>query len=91
MTLAARSDETAPVTPPYGDSPGNWTREAALALYEAPFNDLLFQAQTVHRRYFDPNKVRSAGFSASRPAVVPRIAAIAASRAIMNPASRPSG
>lgn len=58
MTLAARSDETAPVTPPHGDSPGNWTREAALALYEAPFNDLLFQAQTVHRRHFDPNKVQ---------------------------------
>ena len=36
----------------------DWTREEALALYEAPFNDLLFQAQTVHRRFFDPNKVQ---------------------------------
>ena len=30
----------------------------AEALYQAPFNDLLFQAQTVHRRHFDPNQVQ---------------------------------
>jgi biotin synthase len=35
-----------------------WTREAASAAYNQPFNDLLFQAQTVHRRYFDPNTVQ---------------------------------
>src|SRR5437899_126757 len=35
-----------------------WTREAAQAIYEAPFNDLLFQAQTVHRQNFDPNRVQ---------------------------------
>ncbi len=28
------------------------------ALFERPFNDLLFEAQTVHRRHFDPNKVQ---------------------------------
>ena len=28
------------------------------ALFALPFNDLLFQAQTVHRRYFDPNQVQ---------------------------------
>ena len=28
------------------------------AIYEAPFNDLLFRAQTVHRQNFDPNKVQ---------------------------------
>ena len=36
----------------------DWTREEAQALYDAPFNDLLFKAQTVHRRYFDPNSVQ---------------------------------
>ena len=56
--LASRSDETESVTPTGDDIHGNWTREAALALYEAPFNDLLFQAQTVHRKHFDPNKVQ---------------------------------
>ncbi len=36
----------------------DWSREEALALYEAPFNDLLFKAQTIHRRFFDPNAVQ---------------------------------
>ncbi len=36
----------------------DWTREEAQAIYEAPFNDLLFRAQTVHRKNFDPNKVQ---------------------------------
>ncbi|RWI42117.1 MAG: biotin synthase BioB [Mesorhizobium sp.] len=35
-----------------------WSREEAKALHDAPFNDLLFQAQTVHRQNFDPNKVQ---------------------------------
>ncbi len=30
----------------------------AQVLYEAPFNDLLFQAQTVHRANFDPNRIQ---------------------------------
>jgi biotin synthase len=37
---------------------GKWTREAALALYQMPFNDLLFRAQSVHRQHFDPNRVQ---------------------------------
>ncbi len=36
----------------------DWSREEALALYEAPFNDLLFKAQSTHRRFFDPNAVQ---------------------------------
>ncbi|UWQ03468.1 biotin synthase BioB (plasmid) [Aliiroseovarius crassostreae] len=35
-----------------------WTREEALALHDQPLMDLLFQAQTVHRANFDPNKVQ---------------------------------
>ena len=35
-----------------------WTQPEAWSLYRSPFNDLLFQAQTVHRRHFDPNKVQ---------------------------------
>jgi biotin synthase len=58
MSLASRSDEAAPVTPLPRELHTDWTREEALALYEAPFNDLLFQAQTVHRKHFDPNKVQ---------------------------------
>src|SRR5882757_2094403 len=55
MTLA---NEMAPTAPALGDIAGNWTREEALALHDAPFNDLLFQAQTIHRRHFAPNKVQ---------------------------------
>ncbi len=58
MTLASRSNETASLTPTPRDLHRSWTREEALAFYEAPFNDLLFQAQTVHREHFDPNKVQ---------------------------------
>ena len=40
------------------DIRNNWTRDEAETLYNQPFNDLLFQAQVVHRRYFDPNQVQ---------------------------------
>jgi len=40
------------------DERHDWTHAEADALYNAPFNDLLFNAHTIHRRYFDPNKVQ---------------------------------
>lgn len=46
--------ETVPATA-IGSS---WTAEAAWSIYRLPFNDLLFQAQSVHRRHFDPNRVQ---------------------------------
>jgi biotin synthase len=58
MTLASLSNATATRMSNHRDIHESWTRETALALYEAPFNDLLFQAQTVHRHHFDPNKVQ---------------------------------
>lgn len=36
----------------------NWTLADVNALFNLPFNDLLFQAQTVHRQHFDPNEVQ---------------------------------
>jgi biotin synthase len=36
----------------------DWTRAEAQTLYEAPFNDLLYRAHTVHRRSFDPNTIQ---------------------------------
>lgn len=35
-----------------------WSVEAVNALFERPFNDLLFEAQRVHRQHFDPNQVQ---------------------------------
>src|SRR5260221_14063180 len=33
-------------------------RAEALALFDLPFNDLLFRAHTAHRENFDPNRVQ---------------------------------
>ncbi len=42
------------------DSPlrHDWTHDEVQALFDQPFNDLLFQAQSIHRRHFDPNSVQ---------------------------------
>ncbi|HEY4292730.1 biotin synthase BioB [Luteibacter sp.] len=36
----------------------DWSREEVERLFALPFNDLLFQAQTVHRQYHDANAVQ---------------------------------
>jgi biotin synthase len=36
----------------------NWTEQEVRALFELPMNDLLFQAQSVHRQHFNPNEVQ---------------------------------
>ena len=46
---------------PIGNKPEirhDWTREEAQALYDLPFNDLLFRAHLTHRAMFDPNTVQ---------------------------------
>jgi len=61
MTLATSYEEPARRTEPSAvrsDHRKIWTQTEASALYEMPFNDLLFKAQTVHRENFDPNRVQ---------------------------------
>ncbi|HMW70282.1 MAG TPA: biotin synthase BioB [Cellvibrionaceae bacterium] len=36
----------------------NWTKSEVSALFGLPFNDLIFQAQSVHRANFNPNQVQ---------------------------------
>ena len=36
----------------------DWNKAEIEALFELPFNDLLFRAQQVHRAHFDPNEVQ---------------------------------
>ena len=36
----------------------DWTSQEVQALFAQPFNDLLFQAQTVHRQHFNQNEVQ---------------------------------
>jgi biotin synthase len=46
-----------------GNGAGNdvrttWTLDEVRALHALPFSDLVYRAQTLHRRYFDPNAVQ---------------------------------
>ena len=41
----------------------DWTREQVRALFELPFPELIFRAQSIHRRHFDPS--RGADFDAA--------------------------
>jgi biotin synthase len=40
------------------DTPQTWRVAEVEALFALPFSDLMFQAQTMHRTYFDPNSVQ---------------------------------
>ena len=36
----------------------DWRWDEVLALFNKPFNDLIYEAQSLHRRFFDPNSVQ---------------------------------
>lgn len=38
----------------------DWSHNEVQLLYDLPFADLMFQAQSTHRRHFDPNQVETA-------------------------------
>ena len=41
-----------------GEVRRDWVRDEVQALFDLPFNDLLFKAQKIHRVWFNPNKVQ---------------------------------
>jgi biotin synthase len=41
-----------------GDIRNDWTRDEVRALFALPFSELIFRAQTLHRRYFDAREVQ---------------------------------
>ncbi|HEX3485468.1 MAG TPA: biotin synthase BioB [Micropepsaceae bacterium] len=41
-----------------GDIRNDWTREEVRALFALPFNELIFRAQSLHRKYFDAREVQ---------------------------------
>jgi biotin synthase len=56
-----RQDAREPSSSAKSAEPGvreQWSPESVAALFEAPFADLMFRAQTVHRQHFDPNRVQ---------------------------------
>lgn len=58
QTIRARTTAEAETSITEGNVRRDWTREEARGLFALPFNDLIFAAQTVHRKYFDPNQVQ---------------------------------
>jgi biotin synthase len=45
-------------TAPETETTTEWTRQQVADLFELPFNDLIFQAASVHREHHDANKVQ---------------------------------
>jgi biotin synthase len=41
-----------------GEPRTDWTLDEVRALYTAPFMDLLYAAQTIHRKHFNPNQIQ---------------------------------
>ena len=58
MTTTATSAPQHKASPAPQSTNPRWTFDAARALFEQPFSDLIFQAQTAHRQHFDPNEVQ---------------------------------
>ena len=51
--------ESRPLTPAHGAPPRHdWTRAEVRALFDLPFPELMFRAQSVHRANFDPTEVQ---------------------------------
>src|SRR5579862_5428794 len=48
----------APARDLYMTPRSDWTREEIAALFALPFPELIFRAQSVHRRHFDPTQVQ---------------------------------
>jgi biotin synthase len=55
MSLAV---DASALFPPTGMPRHNWTREEVRALFDLPFPELMFRAQSVHRQSFDPAEVQ---------------------------------
>ena len=64
----------------------DWSLAEVRALFEQPFNDLLFQAQTVHRAHFDPNRVQVSTLLSIKTGACPGTASTARSPATTTPA-----
>ena len=52
------TDTLRPARLTMGETRHDWTRDEIRALFALPFPDLMFQAQSVHRMYFDPAEVQ---------------------------------
>lgn len=51
-------ESRAPITPNNNELRHDWREDEIAALFDQPFNDLLYQAQSIHRQHFDPNEIQ---------------------------------
>ena len=58
MTQTIQTNPTATAAAPLATSTAAWKVADIVALYELPFNDLIYRAQQIHREHFDPNLVQ---------------------------------
>ena len=58
MTQAVQTNPAATAATPLTAATAAWKVADIVALYELPFNDLIYRAQQVHREHFDPNLVQ---------------------------------
>jgi biotin synthase len=58
MTTAAAAPTLTSLRATLGQVRTDWSRVEVAALFEAPFSELVFMAQTVHRMHFDPLDVQ---------------------------------
>jgi len=58
MSCEVNAEVSRPEATANPDIRHDWTREEVEALFALPFADLLYKAQTIHRRYHDPNEIQ---------------------------------
>jgi len=58
MDAPVKKQQRARANPRLRESVRGWTRPEVEALFELPFNDLVYRAQCEHREHFDPNEVQ---------------------------------
>ncbi|OTQ33259.1 biotin synthase BioB [Gilliamella apicola] len=49
----------------------DWVLSEVMDIFQLPFNDLIFKAQTIHRQYFDANKVQVSTLLSIKTGVCP--------------------
>lgn len=57
-TMLTHADSQSQQAIHFGVMRQNWTLPEVQSIFDLPFNDLLFNAQSIHRQHFDPNAVQ---------------------------------
>src|SRR5438445_568705 len=58
MTIASAAVDRPAALPTHGTIRHDWSRPEIRALFELPFPELMFRAQSLHRAFFDPTEVQ---------------------------------